>query len=122
MAVDSTGLLPLEISNDDPIQGQACSVLGSALGLSQSITTGVVSAIHQIDGEGTILQITAPVSPGSSGSPVFSSRGEVIGIVTQSSEVGQNFNIAVGASTIINFLTTAEASSSDEARIGDSSY
>ena len=56
--------------------------LGAALGESVKVTTGVVSAIEGLNGDPRMLQLTAPIQPGSSGSPVFAPDGTVIGIVT----------------------------------------
>jgi hypothetical protein len=48
------------------------------------VTSGLVSALDGINGDPRMLQLTAPIQPGSSGSPVFDSRGHVIGVVTSS--------------------------------------
>jgi len=55
----------------------------------------LVSAIRDT-GEGyKVFQISAPISPGSSGSPVFDERGQVIGIATATVKEGQNLNFAI---------------------------
>ena len=50
------------------------------------------------------LQITAPLSPGSSGGPVFNSDGQMIGIATFQFERGQNLNFAVAADYVIPLI------------------
>lgn len=51
-----------------------------------------------------MIQITAPVSPGSSGSPLLDESGNVIGIATQVLKEGQNLNFAISAETIRNAI------------------
>ena len=65
--------------NYEPKQGEDIVVVGSPLGLETTVSDGIISSIRGKDG---IIQITAPISPGSSGSPVFNSKGEVIGVAT----------------------------------------
>ena len=69
-------------------------VLGSPLGLEQTVTEGLVSAIRTVRDRGEFLQISAPISPGSSGGPVVNMNGQVIGIATFQVR-GQNINFAV---------------------------
>jgi len=64
--------------------GEHVYVIGYPLGLENTISVGLLRGIREIDEKREILQITAPVSPGSSGSPVFNSNGEVIGVATTS--------------------------------------
>ena len=63
-----TGLAPpLKISSSLLSEGERIIVIGSPLGLEQTISDGIVSAIREIPGYGKVVQITAPISPGSSG-------------------------------------------------------
>jgi S1-C subfamily serine protease len=62
--------------------------------LEQTVSNGLVSAIGELNGR-RLFQISAPVSEGSSGSPVFNEYGEVIGVVVGSLQSGQNLNFAV---------------------------
>jgi len=75
--------------------GEAICVIGSPFALEGSVSTGVISAVRELRGGRKLLQITAPVSQGSSGSPVFNRKGEVIGVVSFSLSEGQNINFAV---------------------------
>jgi tetratricopeptide (TPR) repeat protein len=67
-------------------------VIGNPLGLEGSISEGIISAIRTDQG---LIQITAPVSPGSSGSPVMTDDGKVMGVAALQSEHGQNLNFAI---------------------------
>lgn len=69
-------------------------VIGNPEGLEQTLSNGLISGIRDVEG-GRLFQISAPVSEGSSGSPVFDEQGEVIGVVVSSLERGQNLNFAV---------------------------
>jgi len=74
--------------------GEPVTVIGSPLGLSNTVSDGIVSAKRDMDGS-RIIQITAPISTGSSGGPVFDSRGRVIGVLAGYYPRGQNVNFAV---------------------------
>jgi S1-C subfamily serine protease len=76
------------------VVGQDVIVLGSPQGLEGTVSTGIVGGVRT-QGTSKILQITAPISPGSSGGPVFDSGGRVIGIATATSARGQNLNFAL---------------------------
>ena len=64
--------------------GESVYVIGYPLGLEKTISVGSLRGIRKIDEKREILEMTALVSPGSSGSPVFNKNGEVIGVVTSS--------------------------------------
>src|SRR3990167_754145 len=68
----------LNLSVNVPSEGENVFVIGNPLGLESTVSTGIVSAVREIPAFGKILQITAPISPGSSGSPVINSKGDVI--------------------------------------------
>ncbi len=74
--------------------GDSIIAISSPEGLINSISTGVISGVRRLDTH-RVFQITAPISNGSSGGALFSSSGEVIGIVTYLFKSGQNINFAV---------------------------
>jgi len=86
---------PLSVSATIPEVGERIVVIGSPLGLEQTVSDGIVSAVREIPAFGKLIQITAPISSGSSGSPVVNVRGEVIGVATFQIVEGQNLNFAI---------------------------
>ncbi len=90
----------LTIAKTYPIVGEKIMVAGSPMGLEQTYTEGIVSAWRDIPGKGKVLQISAPVSPGSSGGPVLNMKGEVVGIAAFQIIYGQNLNFAIPVETI----------------------
>lgn len=83
-----------------PKKGSSVLSLSTPIGFEQTVSTGIVSAIRNDDTHGAIIQITAPISHGSSGSPIFNMRGEVLGVATFGYEQGQSINFAVAANQI----------------------
>ncbi|HEX8719688.1 MAG TPA: tetratricopeptide repeat-containing serine protease family protein [Pyrinomonadaceae bacterium] len=88
----------VETAPAPPEEGEHVFVIGNPLRLEGSVADGIVSAVREVPGLGRIVQITAPISHGNSGSPVFNMRGQVLGIVTIRVMNGQNINLALGAS------------------------
>ncbi|MFT5359092.1 MAG: serine protease Do [Polyangiales bacterium] len=90
-------LHPVLLSNSDAIQvGEHVISIGNPLGLEHTLTDGLVSARRVHQGR-PMIQMSAPVSPGNSGGPVFNRRGEVIGVTTLVVGMGfaQNLNLAI---------------------------
>jgi tetratricopeptide (TPR) repeat protein len=71
----------LAISDIAPVEGSNVTVIGNPKGLYGTVTTGIVSALRTEPKAGSMMQISAPVSHGSSGSPVLNDNGQVIGMV-----------------------------------------
>jgi tetratricopeptide (TPR) repeat protein len=92
--------IPLPVVRSVPQEGETVVVIGNPYGLEGSVSNGIVSAVREISGYGKIIQITASISPGSSGSPVVNLAGQVIGIATLQAAEGQNLNFAVPAERI----------------------
>jgi tetratricopeptide (TPR) repeat protein len=100
--IPSKYVLPLSLSETTPEIGERIIVYGSPLGLEKTLSDGIISAIREVPGYGKLIQITAPISPGSSGSPVLNMKGEVIGIATFQFIEGQNLNFAIPSERIAN--------------------
>jgi S1-C subfamily serine protease len=74
--------------------GERVVAIGNPRGLENTISDGLLSGVREMDGY-ELLQISAPISPGSSGGPVFSSSGQVIGIASAFLKESQNLNFCV---------------------------
>ncbi len=96
----SNGFPFLTLAPRLPVEGEQVVVIGSPLALEGTVSDGLVSAVREIPAIGHIIQITAPISPGSSGSPVLNLRGEVVGIASFLIEEGQSLNFAIPAEKI----------------------
>jgi S1-C subfamily serine protease len=79
--------------------GQRVYAIGAPAGLELTISEGIVSALRRVD-EGTVIQTTAPISPGSSGGGLFDLSGQLVGIMTFQHRYGQNLNFALPADWI----------------------
>ena len=90
----------LSLDRTSPQEGESVVVIGNPFGLEGSVTNGIVSAVRDIPGFGRIIQITAPISPGSSGSPVVNMKGQVIGVATLQITGGQSVNFAIPSERI----------------------
>jgi S1-C subfamily serine protease len=95
---------PLSLALTLPTTGDAVYVMGNPETFEASFSSGMVSAVRPVPFPW--IQITAPISPGSSGGPVVNSLGQVIGIASASFSEGQNLNRAV-PSTLINAAIAA---------------
>jgi len=104
---------PLTLTSTLPDEGEQVFVIGNPLRLEGSVSNGIVSAVREVPDLGRIIQITAPVSHGNSGSPLLNMRGQVIGIVTVKVTNGQNINLALGV-TRITALTKGALLSFDQ--------
>ena len=114
--IPSQYVYPLSLSKAIPEVGERIIVYGSPLGWENTVSDGIVSAIRDIPDYGRVIQITAPISPGSSGSPVLNMQGEVIGVATFQSIEGQNLNFAIPSERIasLNLIEENKISTIEE--------
>jgi hypothetical protein len=89
----------IKIAASSVSPGQKVYVIGSPKGLPASISDGIVSGLRDFEGH-KLIQITAPISPGSSGGPVLNSNGELIGVSVGQFKDGQNLNFAIPKSNM----------------------
>jgi tetratricopeptide (TPR) repeat protein len=99
---------PLVLSAAKPETGDHIFVIGNPEGLEKTLSEGIVSNVREIDGR-KLLQITSPISHGSSGGPVLNLKGEVVGVAVAMLKEGQNLNFAVPALVVTSFLSVAQA-------------
>lgn len=100
-------LFPLSLADSASLQiGQKVIAIGNPLGLHNTITVGVVSALRRTVGEtpveleDALIQTDAAINPASSGGPLLNSAGKVVGINTATVEHAQNVGFAIP----INFV------------------
>ena len=103
----SSAVLPL--GSSDKVQvGESVYVAGNPLGfLEGTFSNGIVSGVREFRVGSKRIQITAPVSEGSSGGPVLNSKGEVIGVAVSIITAGQNLNFAIPSNYLIELLNKA---------------
>lgn len=87
--------------SSDIYSGDEIYTIGNPQGLTNTISDGIISNPKREDFNG-MIQITAPISSGSSGGALLNSRGEVIGITTGTLTSGQNLNFAVPIGEVVN--------------------
>jgi len=85
------------------VLGDEVFVVGNPYGLEGTFSQGIISGIRKL-GPDSMFQITAPISPGSSGGPVLNSKGEAIGVAVGTFRAGQNLNFAVPISYLERLL------------------
>jgi formylglycine-generating enzyme required for sulfatase activity len=91
---------PLKLNtNNSTAIGDDVFAVGNPEGLEGTFSQGIVSGIRKSENV-NLLQITAPISPGSSGGAVINDKGEVIGIAVGAIERGQSLNFAIPISLL----------------------
>jgi len=84
--------------------GQKIYAIGNPEGLEGTVSEGIISGFRKINEDFRLMQITAPISPGSSGGPVINEKGEVIGIASASILLAQNLNFAIPSKKVIEIF------------------
>ncbi|MGB2874836.1 MAG: trypsin-like peptidase domain-containing protein [Gaiellaceae bacterium] len=108
----SRALTPLPLGNSDAVHvGDAVVAIGNPFGLERTVTAGIVSALQRVIQAPNaysidhVIQTDAALNHGSSGGPLLSSRGEVIGVNSQI-QSGNGGNVGVGFAVPINTVRT----------------
>lgn len=88
---------PIKLGNSDLLKvGQKIYAIGSPMGFENTITEGIISGLRTNEEKTkNFIQVSAPISPGSSGGAVVNDKGELIAITTLSVTKGQNLNFAI---------------------------
>jgi len=117
VSVDLTSnALPLASGLTTP--GQQVFAIGNPEGLEKTISQGIVSGLRKRD-DRNLIQITSPISHGSSGGPILDADGNVVGVAVGLYEEGQNLNFAVPVLYVKQLL---DESSTSSAHSGTTSY
>lgn len=108
ITIQSTQYRPLRLAGTIPRLGSSVVAVGAPNGFEKSISDGLVSQVHRVQ-NGSYLQVSCPISPGSSGGPILSLNGEVVGMATLTLKEGQNLNFAVPAPTLNQFVNRSRS-------------
>jgi hypothetical protein len=114
LKIDGTGFSYLDRGDTADIAGgNTIYAIGSPLGLQNTISQGLISNPARTEGGLTYIQISAPISAGSSGGALINTYGQVIGITSASYINGQNLNMAlpisyVKATSLTSYTTLAK--------------
>lgn len=95
LKISVLGAQVISLGDSDTVQiGTPIYAVGNPRGLEGTFSQGIISGIRKV-GTDKILQLTAPISPGSSGGPVLNNKGQVIGVSVATFRGGQNLNFAI---------------------------
>ena len=114
LKVSVYGINPLLLGDSNMVRiGETVYVAGNPMGLEGTISDGIISGRRNRDTKER-LQMTAPISPGSSGGPVLNNKGEVIGIsvATYRGLDVQNLNFAIPSNALKALLTQSQIAKS----------
>ena len=99
-------LEPVTIRTSPARIGEDVVAIGSPIGLTNTVSTGIVSARRSMDGF-DVIQVSAPISQGSSGGGLFDRQGQLIGITFAYLKDGQNLNFAIPMQYVRQVLAQA---------------
>lgn len=121
LKVKGDGLPVVKLGDIEKVStGQKIYSISSPKGLENTISDGILSGIREIEPGKKVLQITAPISPGSSGGPVFNENGEVIGITTFLIKEAQNLNFAMPVNLISGHINNKKVTALKDLQIEES--
>jgi serine protease Do len=98
--------------------GDRVFAIGTPIGLERTVSSGIVSVTNRTFGGHTMFQITAAINPGNSGGPLFTLRGQCVG-VNSAKMVGvgiEGLNFSIPSKYVIDFLRNREAFAFDATR------
>ena len=97
LKLDRKGCDYIPEAKGKPKTGDRVFAIGNPNGLKHTLTSGIVSAMQQVEDD-EMIQTDAPINPGNSGGPLVNQNGEVVGVVTLSmlNSDGISFAIDVG--------------------------
>jgi serine protease Do len=107
--VDAQGLPTLTLGDSDAMRpGDPVVAIGNPLGLEDTVSNGLVSARRKLGADFEVLQVSAPIAPGSSGGPLFNDHGEVVAISTAIMRGGQNLAFGVPIRYLVPMIAQPE--------------
>jgi serine protease Do len=114
IGINAQGLTTVKLGDSDQVSaGDRVVAIGNPLGvLDYTVSDGLISSLRPLNDELTLLQISAPISQGSSGGPLFNPYGEVIGVAVGVSREGQNLNFGIPSNYLRPLVATVGAGES----------
>lgn len=114
LRIKAINLPVLPVADSDALRiGTTVYAIGAPRGLSGSLSSGIVSSLRNASEISPklsgfrVIQFTAPISPGSSGSPLIDESGKLVGLVFAARVDGQNLNLAVPVNYVVPLLETS---------------
>jgi len=98
-----TSASPLTLAAAEPKPGSSVFAIGNPRGFEKTISQGLFSGHRTVDGQ-EVAQVSAPISPGSSGGPILDAHGDVVGVAASFLVNSQNLNFAVPLEIVRRFL------------------
>ena len=109
LKVSDSSVQPLPLGDSDAVQlGDTVYVSGHSKESEGTFSDGTISGPREI-GNQTLLQMTAPISPGGSGGPVLNEKGEVIGLSFVTLEDGQSHDCVIPSNYLKALISKSEA-------------
>lgn len=108
--IDATNLKPVSLADSSKLKlGQKAIAVGNALGLTNTVSVGIVSGLsREVEIEGdlvkNLIQTDAAINPGNSGGPLLNSNGDLIGINTAVSSYAENIGFAIPVNNVVELL------------------
>jgi serine protease Do len=114
LRIDAGKLPVLPLGKVDKLRpGEPVVAIGHPLGFEDTVSNGLLSGVRKIENL-VVLQVSAPIAPGSSGGPIFNERGEVIGVATAILAGGQNLNLGLPADYVQALIDHPDPMSFDD--------
>lgn len=108
LKINGEDLPVVRLGDSDKIEnGEKILAIGSPIGLENTISDGLISNRSREVAKYKYVQISAPISPGSSGGALLNYKAEVVGIITAYFVEGQNLNLAIPINEAKNYITAA---------------
>ncbi|MDQ7093925.1 cell wall-binding repeat-containing protein [Desulfosporosinus sp. PR] len=106
LKIDAAGLPSVTLGDSDKIStGDKVYALGNTSGTDDTMSDGIVSTKSELVNEASFIQISAPISKGTSGGVLVNEQAEVIGTTTANVTDGQNLYLAIPANSLKSLLT-----------------
>jgi serine protease Do len=118
LKINASNLVPLSLGDSSNLQlGQTVIAIGTQLGeFPNTVTSGIISGLGRgitagspfsgyVEKLDNLIQIDAPINPGSSGGPLLNSSGQVVGVNTAMDVSGQDIGFAIPINTTKSMLS-----------------